>query len=314
MLANEVNLKQWSRQYFEEEYLPPGLTFMKIEFGPKQGGEQLGRQASISYMNQVNKPVLIKYHIKTHERGVSLTNETSEALFDPREMLVYRFLQFSRLGPEEAHFYYNPVFRRDLYIATKDIGGSFETFDFQANDASFFSFLDKFSQEPNYMRCLIFIEIIRKIFCLSDINNNFGNFGFVTPVESFNCIRIIDFFICNSLVNSDMIKRFEQPNISLKNKKDNDKTNVFFTVTKDDKIAAAIYIFGDIMKTDQNFFKRNFTKARENTNQFVQDYQKCMKSQPKEDFEKIKSNYEKYSERVQENFERFIKKYHFDLI
>lgn len=94
-----------------------------------------------------------------------------------------------------------------------------------------------------------------------------------------------------------MIKRFEQPNISLKNKEDNDKTNVFFTVTKDDKIAAAMHIYGDIMKTDQNFFKRNFTKACENTNQFVQDYQNGMKSQPREDFEEIKSNYEKYSKK-----------------
>lgn len=313
MSANEVNLKQWSRQYFEVEYLPPGLAFMKIEFGPKQGGEQLGRQATIKYMNQVNIPVLTKYHIKTHERGVSQNKETSN-LFDPREMLVYRFLQFSGLGPEEAHFYYNPIFRGDLYIATKDIGGSFKTFDFLANKLSIESLIHKFSQEPNYMRCLIFIEIISKIFCLSDINNNFGNFGFVSPVDSFKCIRLIDFFICDILVDSDMIKRFEEPNISLKNKEDNDKTNVFFTVTKDNKIAAAVYIFGDIMETEQNFFKQNFTKARENTNQFVEDYEKGMKSQPRKEFEEIKSKYEKYSKKVQENFERFIKKYHLDLI
>jgi hypothetical protein len=145
-------------------------------------------------------------------------------------LLVYKFFDLIGLGPPERHFYYNIVSRENFYIASKDINESltnqsWRTFDFDSNEDSF---INSFESDNNYMKCLVYMELISKILYLNDVNNNLSNFGLITPVLSYKDIRIIDFYVNDIFLKDDMLERFERPDISLNNKTYLDKESQIF--------------------------------------------------------------------------------------
>ena len=299
----------WTRAYFRKTYIPKGFSVKTIKFDNKKGGDQNGECANILYyIENKDEYIEILYHLKTHERGLSYSNQHA-GLFDPREMFVYVFFELIGLGSPERHFYYNLIFRENLYTASKDIdksliNKSWRTFDFDSNDANF---INLFKTDDKYMMCFIYIELISKILCLNDINNNLANFGFVRPVLSYKDIRVIDFFIKNELLNVDMLSRFKEPDISYTNKSHLDEeTRYLFKIKSDDKISMAKYIFSDILNCDKDFFKRNINAAIERTNSFMDNYGEGLKGRQKEEFDQNQINYEYYIEKVNLNLKIFI--------
>jgi hypothetical protein len=83
----------------------------------------------------------------------------------------------------------------------------------------------------------------------------------------------------------------------------------FFTVNVETKISMANHILTDILNCDKDFFKRNFNDAIEKTNSFMDEYGNGLISGFKEEFEQNQKNYQDYIEKVNLNFEKFIKKY-----
>ena len=290
---NEAELRLWTRYYFNRIYVPKGLLVVSINYekNPIQLGGQLSQRATIQYkIENENRFIKTLYHLKTHERGHSLNNKYAR-LVDPRELLVYNFFDLIGLGPPERHFYYNIVSRENFYIASKDIDESltdqsWRTFDFDSNDESF---INSFESDNNYMKCLIYMELISKILYLNDVNNNLSNFGFVRPVLSYKDIRIIDFYVYDIFLKEDMLIRFEKADISLTNKTHLDEeSKIFFTVDLETKNSMAKYILTDILNCDKDFFKRNFNDAIKKTNSFMDEYGNGLISGIKEEFEQNK--------------------------
>ena len=310
---NISDLRFWTRYYFLAVYKPPkGHSIAKLNFEDKKICHQLGQCMVIQYnIENTNKVSSILFHLKTHERGVLSRRNKHARLFDPRELLVYIYLELIGLGPSERHYYYNLDSKQYVYIASKDINESlinqsWRTFYFDSKDIKF---INSFKPDSNYMKCLIYMELIINILYLNDVNNNLGNFGLVRPVLSYKDIRIIDFFISSDFLKDDMLKRFELPDIRLTHKSHFDEINYLFTIKTEEKISKAKCILSDILNCDKDFFKRNFNAAIEKTNSFMHKYGEGLKDDFKKEFDKNLIDYQDYIEKVNLNFEKFIEKY-----
>lgn len=303
---------------------------MDIDFKEKREGDQVGIKAVIRYQNEKDDSCRItevKYHIKTHENGRSIHNKYSR-LCNPRELFVYEFLKYIDLGPQVVRFYYERDYLKDVYIATKDIDiqdigdkNSFRTFDFDCNDTDF---VNCFTKDEVYIKALVYLELVSKMLCISDINNNLSNFGFVRKVvepskkdscliESYKSVRIVDFFVCNQLIRKDNIKRFEKKDISLKNKQNTGlnkrEIKLFYRVESKRKQKFASEILKDLTSKEKIFFNDSYVKALESTSKFVENYENEMDNYEKNVFASIKTNYENYTQKIKENIEKFMKHY-----
>ncbi|MDR0647291.1 MAG: hypothetical protein LBF43_02530 [Puniceicoccales bacterium] len=138
------------------------------------------------------------YYIKTHRLGLSSGAHGSSSAaqpVEPRELFVYRFLEYSGFGPEVHFFWAN---ERDFYIATKNIGYSasgtirvrpYETVRDQIRERRL-----KLSESPIIEKGLFLFDRIGEIFKLSDLLTNSGNFFFIADElgQVFD-FKIIDF-------------------------------------------------------------------------------------------------------------------------
>ncbi|MDR1254711.1 MAG: hypothetical protein LBJ78_01625 [Puniceicoccales bacterium] len=188
-----ADLQMAAHNHFSNLY--PGAN---IKFSLKKAGGQLGTTANVNG---------ILYYIKTHRYGSSSSSGKKDPAkpVGPRELFVYRFLEYSGFGPEVHFFWLN---ERDFYIATKDVGYSasrtihicpYETV--KAELLTTASLHDPSKQVV--IQGLFFLDAICQIFRLTDLLTNPGNFFFIADESD----QIFDF----KVVDFDLIGEGKSP-------------------------------------------------------------------------------------------------------
>ena len=114
-------LERCALEYFAQRFRDASA----VNFVSKVAGVQLGSQADVTFPDGK----LLKYHLKTHSGGRLASHSSAAKPIDPRELLVYKFLEHFGLGCE-THFFHRSL--EDVFIATLDAGhaegSSFSTF------------------------------------------------------------------------------------------------------------------------------------------------------------------------------------------
>ena len=191
-------IEECSRKYFEHYFGQQNVKVTDIKFYPKISGVQFGRIAVVtSFSEETNVQQQITYYIKTHQHG-SASGASSVKQVDPKEIFVYKVLEYIGLGPK-AHFFQNPISKCSFYIATQDCGFSKDRE--KQNDKTFATY-DKFKEsmvvgehiDDGVIRGITKADIISRMFYLRDVTSNSTNFGFVCRGEKKKC-KIIDFRI-----------------------------------------------------------------------------------------------------------------------
>ncbi|MDR0647091.1 MAG: hypothetical protein LBF43_01495 [Puniceicoccales bacterium] len=193
------------------EYFSRIFPKSTIEFFPKLSGDQLGNRALIvpqGVSKSGDNGFL--YHIKTHRRGLKSEtgSSTSAKPVNVTELFVYKFFQHLGIGPE-VHFCWDN--EMDFYIATKDVGCTeaptvrAKTYSYgNLKEAPLLLGADPAAFEPSQeslvnpivVQGLVFIDIISRIFGLTDLVTNDGNFYFICDDSgSISDFKIIDFDI-----------------------------------------------------------------------------------------------------------------------
>ena len=123
-----------ARTYFENLFSKMNRTIINITFTPKKSGIQLGRTMRITYTRpSIEKGVelgskdvaeetqecMTTYYIKTHQHG-STSECSSVKPVDPKELFVYKVLEYIGYGPK-AYFFFNPLSPGGFFIATQDM-------------------------------------------------------------------------------------------------------------------------------------------------------------------------------------------------
>ena len=117
--AQSKPLEERAKEYFQELYPTLGRTIIdnSIEFDIKKGGDQLGRIMRLKYVDyESQEEHLIQYYIKTHHGG-SKSGQSRENPVDPKELFIYKVLEFIGLGPK-VYFFFNQLSNATFYIAT----------------------------------------------------------------------------------------------------------------------------------------------------------------------------------------------------
>ena len=204
--------------YFQQLF---GIHFKLIEFEEKFIGVQFGDKITITLTNGEIK----KFYSKTHRRGLRehfniKSSKYGTQSVDPKELFCYKVLELSGLGPEVHFFYYDA---KNFYIATKDAGITFQTYDIIKNQIDTFKLLQEalnavppvlydsiitertkelqwvaieniltqYNDITPYINGIIKIDIISHLLRISDTVHNNENFGFLSDYT----IKVIDFEI-----------------------------------------------------------------------------------------------------------------------
>ena len=153
---------------------------MKIKFGDKRNGVQLGFKLQIE--TQTNQ---LLYHIKTHQHGSQSTLCSSNKKCDIKELFVYKMLNKLGLMPEVHFIYYNYNGSFQFCIATLDVKDDYklniqnaDNFNLIANDELMHKY-PRIIEIPDFTYYLTLVDMLVRIFKLSDCLTNFGNFGFI---------------------------------------------------------------------------------------------------------------------------------------
>ncbi len=193
-----------------------------MNFFPKVAGVQMGSQAYVTFPDGK----LLKYHLKTHSGGRLASHSSAAKPIDPRELLVYKFLEHIGVGCE-VHFFHRSL--EDVFIATLDAGhadgSSFSTFQRATctnaecdvpnyGDSlwgSLRSELDRHKDvrviedniqsdciAQNFLLQMASLDMISRIFLLHDLLNNVDNFGFCTSPKRIPCLKVLDFRLTDS--------------------------------------------------------------------------------------------------------------------
>jgi hypothetical protein len=195
-------LKQKAREYFLGKY-----PEAEIEFSDKDDGIQLGDCIHIHLLDGSE----IVYHIKTHSHGLRFEIDSLDEEVEPvrlEELFVYKFLQYSGLGPKVHFFWHN---EKDFYIATEDISctanGKIEAYTYESVKSTpqllgtnylGFSPAQESFVNPKVIQSLVLIDITSRIFGLEDLITNTGNFYFICSAPyHISGFKIIDFHISN---------------------------------------------------------------------------------------------------------------------
>ena len=191
-------LERCSREYFKDYFQQQNINVLDISFSPKIAGAQRGRIAVVKIMNNSLEERNITYFIKTHQHGSASGKEIVHPV-DPKEIFVYKVLEYIGLGPI-AHFFYDPLSQGNFYIATQDCG--FSNDKEKQNEKTFLIF-NKWKElfvsrersvDDDIIRQITKADIISRILCLRDVTCNPSNFGFVYCDGRKKC-KIIDFRI-----------------------------------------------------------------------------------------------------------------------
>ena len=201
MNANVVALKQSAIEYFKHLY-PSADPSKDFTFFNKNEGVQVGQVLRISYVDEEKQRRDVSYFIKTHQNGSTSQGSDVTAGIDLKELFVYKSLENMHLGPK-AHFFTTEVSAQNgFYIATRGFPFSKST---EKQKNKFFYTYSKFAEErkletatalpsvdSQVVQGLAMIDIISRIFKLTDVATNDGNFGFALNGEKIK-VKIIDF-------------------------------------------------------------------------------------------------------------------------
>ena len=219
-----------------ENYFNSLFPGSSIEYDDKADGVQMGTKANVTLLAGEKRI----YHAKTHSAGRLASVNLGAKNVNPRELMIYKFLQHSGFGCE-THFMQRSV--EDVYIATLDAGhgGSFRTFgkatgavgntgdetygrtlwgslesidpDSSLNDWNAIETAaqsDRVAQ--NFLQQMSSLDVLSRIFRLDDLLTNVGNFGFLeTSAAAMPILKIFDFRVVDDYaykVDSDHFKRF----------------------------------------------------------------------------------------------------------
>jgi hypothetical protein len=203
-------LKNVAAQYFEQRF-----PCQRVFFRDKVGGAQLGAQIHF----QLDTGQELKYHIKTHASGRIMSNSSAPKPVEPRELVVYKCLEYLGLGCEAAFLHRS---LEDVFIATLDagtgIGASFVLFQKVANEldvdrisgetvwgslqsslnhglprASIEAAIEHDAISQEFLLQISTLDLVSRIFRLQDLLNNAENFGFRISNADKPCLRVLDF-------------------------------------------------------------------------------------------------------------------------
>ena len=207
-------LKHVAVRYFKQHF-----SCQRIMFRDKVGGVQLGAQVYVL----LDTGQELRYHIKTHASGRLMSNSSAPKPVEPRELLVYKCLEYLGLGCATAFMHQS---LEDVFIATLDAGTGdgkrFVLFEKLASGlaldhisgetvwGSLYSSLnhglpcenieadiklDAISRE--FLLQISTLDLLSRIFRLQDLLNNAKNFGFRWSNEENACLRVLDFRLDN---------------------------------------------------------------------------------------------------------------------
>lgn len=101
-------LEGTAMRYFQDLFLENGQKIVgEPKFFTKKGGDQLGKQMRIEYFVGSNSEEkrTVDYFVKTHQGGAK-SGQSSTRPLDPKELFVYKVLEYTGLGPK-VHFILN---------------------------------------------------------------------------------------------------------------------------------------------------------------------------------------------------------------
>jgi hypothetical protein len=298
----------FAQKFFSEDYTINGFCFKNLTFIEKRSGDQHGCIARVLLLQ--DETGVFSHHnffIKTHENGISRNRYYSEVL-DPREVFLYKFLEFTKIGAQ-VYFFFDLTNYKNAFIVSKEVEDEFLNFSFSANNSAFLTEIQDTTNRNQklYLKSLIFMEIISKICFLADINDNFSNFGYLRCVKTCFDVRIIDFVISKVFIQEhsveDMLVRFKLPNISTHNKKKNSAAIIgLFTVDQVEKERLAREIF-----SHQEFpnLLMCFRDARLFTDEFIRTHRVKMRQNNEDDYDFNQRAYDRYLGLVESNINSF---------
>lgn len=225
-------------------------------FRPKGLGVQLGRIMAINYADSVGRSHRIEYFIKTHQHG-STSGASSVKPVDPKEIAVYKILEYIGYGPK-VHFFYNPIAATPggFFIATQDAGftkisDKNKTFKVFSHILGTYEATYAQTEHDSARRNIIVIDMLSRILRLSDTVTNPDNYGRVTVNSERTKWKLLDFRI------------HSEPDISYL------RTEIFndFCIGNGVSNYDAQNFFRDIFR-DQTTTTRKFAMAREIAQEF----------------------------------------------
>ena len=304
--SQEKPIENAAKIYFEKLFAENNIKIQKINFSSKPGGIQLGRKMLIEYSKENPQEIRkITYFIKTHQFG-SKSGQCSTRPIDPKEIFVYKMLEYIGLGPK-AHFFFNLLSQGGLYIATQDAGYSKSSEKQKAKQFKTYELLKKELQNPptqEVMKCLTQADIISRIFSLRDVTINDTNFGLVQTHEKNKC-KIVDFRIetQNSYEYIDIFKGYLDGN-GLFNYCDELLIYILKTRSKIDRVRTADEILKELASGGKRLpLASALEKACKETVEYFNANNtllgKGLTDDPKEDFNM-------YVKSIQTNFAKFL--------
>jgi len=174
-----------------------------LDIQQKSIGIQLGFKATVT-------PIQKTYYIKTHSNGRLSQASSGAKLFDPKELFVYKFLEFSDLGPESFFFHRDS---HNLYIATLDAShtrtqkGKFETFNqYQQTHLKQLSgrlnssnnteeLITNNPEAKRFAKSIVMLDLLSRLFSFTDLSTNPENYGFTLVDDQLPALQDIDFRI-----------------------------------------------------------------------------------------------------------------------
>jgi len=169
-------------------------------FRSKGSGVQLGEIMVINYVDSVGGQHRIEYFIKTHQHG-STSATSSVKPVDPKEILVYKILEYIGFGPK-THYFYHPIASTPggFFIATQDAGftkipGKEKNFDVFDQIIGNYEATHTSTAHDNARKNIIAVDMLSRILRLSDTTTNPGNHGRVTVNKERSKWKLLDFRI-----------------------------------------------------------------------------------------------------------------------
>jgi hypothetical protein len=223
-------------EFLAKNFFTNHFSGCSVRFALKVGGVQQGTQAHVTLSNEKVR----KYYIKSHSGGRLASNSSAPKCVDPRELFIYKVLEYLGVGCEA--FFFHRSFE-EIFIATLDAGhaeGSrFSLFQHaidsraESGDSShghtvwgpLYTLLidnpNEFQAVESAIECddaakqfllqMTSLDIISRIFRLHDLLNNVGNFGFCTSLTQQRCLKILDFRVLDDInlrINRDNVEGF----------------------------------------------------------------------------------------------------------
>ena len=223
-------------EFLAENFFTKHFPGCSVRFSSKVGGVQQGIQAHVTSGNAK----VLKYHIKSHSGGRLASNSSAPKCVDPRELFIYKVLEYLGVGCEA--FFFHRSFE-EIFIATLDAGhaegsrfslfqhavdsraesgdsshghtvwGPLHTLlidnpnEFQAVESA----IEYDDAAKQFLLQMTSLDIISRIFRLHDLLNNVGNFGFCTSLTQQRCLKILDLCVLDDInlrINCDHVDGF----------------------------------------------------------------------------------------------------------